>query len=268
MNVARALSLAGLDTIAVLPAAAGDPFLTALAATGVAVAPVAVAGAVRTNLAITESDGTTTKLNEPGAQLDGAALSALTEAILARAATASWVVLSGSLPPGVPVGWYADIVALLRDFPCQVAVDTSDAPLSALAAGFDRAAPDLIKPNSEELAGLAGVTAEALEASVAQGDPEPVVSRRTRSAAPRRRHRAGHPGCRGRRPGQRHRSLAGHSPADHSQEHRRRRRLVAGRLRARRRRWGRAAPPPPDGGRLRQRCRGATRFGAARTRSH
>jgi 1-phosphofructokinase len=176
VNVARALSLAGLDTIAVLPAAAGDPFLTALAATGVAVAPVAVAGAVRTNLAITESDGTTTKLNEPGAQLDGAALSALTEAILARAATASWVVLSGSLPPGAPVGWYADLVALLRDFPCQVAVDTSDAPLSALAAGFDRAAPDLIKPNSEELAGLAGVTAESLEASVAQGDPEPVVS--------------------------------------------------------------------------------------------
>ena len=66
------------------------------------------------------------------------------------------MVLSGSLPPGVPDDWYADVVARLRDFDCRVAVDTSEGPLSALAAAFDRAAPDLLKPNSEELAGLAG----------------------------------------------------------------------------------------------------------------
>ncbi len=118
---------------------------------------VPIDGAVRTNLTITESDGTTTKINEPGAVIDEAALSALTAAILDRAASARWVVLSGSLPPGMPDSWYADVVAQLQPYDCKVAVDTSDAPLAALAAGFGRAAPDLIKPNSEELAGLAGV---------------------------------------------------------------------------------------------------------------
>ncbi|TGD89945.1 1-phosphofructokinase [Mycolicibacterium sp. CH28] len=175
VNVARALTLAGLETIAVLPAAAHDPIVAALESYGVPFYAVPIDGAVRTNLAITESDGTTTKLNEPGAVLDAAARSALTRAILDRAASARWVVLSGSLPPGLPVDWYADVVAQLQSYDCKVAVDTSDAPLAALADGFGRAAPDLIKPNSEELAGLAGVPAEELEAALAQGDPGPVV---------------------------------------------------------------------------------------------
>lgn len=176
VNVARALTLAGVDAVAVLPAAPADPFLTLLAGAGVPAAPVAVRGIVRTNLTITEPDGTTTKLNEPGARLDAAELDALTAAVLDHAATASWVVLSGSLPPGVPADWYADVVARLRGLDCRVAVDTSDAPLAALAAAFDRAAPDLIKPNSEELAGLSGRSADDLESSVQQGNPEPVIA--------------------------------------------------------------------------------------------
>jgi 1-phosphofructokinase len=176
VNVARALTLAGLDTVAVLPATAGDPLLAALERTGVAFRSVPVAGAVRTNVAVTEPDGTTTKLNEPGPQLDQPSVDNLTAAVVDHAATATWVILSGSLPPGMPGHWYADIVALLEPFDCKVAVDTSDAPLAALAEAFDRAAPDLIKPNSEELASLAGVSAETLESAVVQGNPEPVVS--------------------------------------------------------------------------------------------
>ena len=175
VNVARALTLAGLDTLAILPAGGRDPILSALQSCGVPFYAVPVDGAVRTNLTITESDGTTTKINEPGAVIDEAALAALTAAILDRAESARWVVLSGSLPPGMPDSWYADVVARLQSFDCKVAVDTSDAPLAALAAEFGRAAPDLIKPNAEELAGLAGVAAEHLEAALAQGDPDPVV---------------------------------------------------------------------------------------------
>jgi 1-phosphofructokinase len=67
------------------------------------------------------------------------------------------------------------MVAALKAHGCKVAVDTSDAPLAALAAGLDRAAPDLIKPNAEELASLSGVAAELLEAAVARGDAEPVL---------------------------------------------------------------------------------------------
>jgi len=176
VNVARALTLAGLDTVAILPAARHDPIVTALLSCGVSFHVVPIDGAVRTNLAITETDGTTTKINEPGALIDEITLGALTQAILDRAAAARWVVLSGSLPPGVPDSWYAEVVAQLQSYDCKVAVDTSDAPLAALADGFSSAAPDLIKPNSEELAGLVGVDAQALEDALSQGNPDPVVN--------------------------------------------------------------------------------------------
>ena len=176
VNVARALTLAGLDAIAVLPAPANDPLVAALTAAAVPFRCVPAAGTVRTNLAITEHDGTTTKLNEPGATLDAATLDALTRSVAASAESAAWVVLSGSLPPGVPDHWYADVVALLQPYPCRIAIDTSDGPLAALVASFDRAAPDLIKPNAEELASVLGFSPQALEAAVSQGDPEPVVA--------------------------------------------------------------------------------------------
>jgi 1-phosphofructokinase len=176
VNVARALTLAGLDAVALLPAPASDPLVAALAAVAVPFRCVPTAGAVRTNLAITEHDGTTTKLNEPGSALDAVALDALTRSVVASAESAAWVVLSGSLPPGVPDHWYADVVALLEPYPCRVAIDTSDGPLAALVRSFDRAAPDLIKPNADELASVLGHSPQALEAAVAQGDPGPIVS--------------------------------------------------------------------------------------------
>jgi 1-phosphofructokinase len=179
INVARALILAGVDALAILPAADDDPLLSALHARGVPFTAVPIGEPVRTNLAITETDGTTTKLNERGASLDEASLAALTDCVVAQARSASWVVLSGSLPPGAPVDWYARIVAQLAPLDCRVAVDTSEAPLSALAAAFDIAAPDLIKPNAEELAGLVGAAAEELESAAAHGDPAPVVAAAT-----------------------------------------------------------------------------------------
>ncbi|MGZ6777696.1 MAG: 1-phosphofructokinase family hexose kinase [Mycobacterium sp.] len=176
VNVARALSLAGVDAVALLPASGADPMVTALQATGVPFRCVPITAPVRTNIAITELDGTTTKINEPGAVLDGAAIDALTRSVIGNAEHASWVVMSGSLPPGMPDSWYADVVALLAPYGCKVAIDTSDGPLAALVDGFDRAAPDLIKPNAEELAGVIGFSSQALEAAVTHGDPEPVVS--------------------------------------------------------------------------------------------
>lgn len=175
VNVARALTLAGLDVVAVLPAGHHDPILGGLRSQGVEFDAVPVAVSVRTNLTVTEPDGTTTKINEPGDGLDQAEAEALAWAVMQRARAGHWVVLSGSLPPGLPDHWYSDMTAALKAHGCKVAVDTSDAPLAALTAGLDRAAPELIKPNAEELAGLSGVSAESLEAAVSRGDAGPVV---------------------------------------------------------------------------------------------
>lgn len=176
VNVAHALALAGIDVQAVLPAAPHDPLLAALEECAVPFHAVPIAGVVRTNLTITEPDGTTTKINEPGPHLAASALDSLTAAVIDRATTASWVVLSGSLPPGVPDYWYADLVAALKPLPCKVAVDTSGAPLTALASGLDFAAPNLLKPNVDELASLAGCSPRDLEHGLAQGDSAQIRS--------------------------------------------------------------------------------------------
>src|SRR3712207_9144248 len=88
------------------------------------------------------SDGTTTKLTEPGAPLDAEARGALTIAMHQHAVGARWVVLSGSLPPGTPLDWYADLVRSLRDTGARIAVDTSEAPLLALLDAGPDAAPE------------------------------------------------------------------------------------------------------------------------------
>ena len=198
VNVARVLVSAGQPAAAVLPAAAHDPLLLALEAAAAAPSAgsaalstraVTVAAPARINTAVTEPDGTTTKLNEPGAALSpqevDAVETALLEAVTAAAAgegagARHWAVLSGSLPPGVPADWYARLVRLLRESApgLRIAVDTSDEPLAALAAGLPESAPDLVKPNGEELGQLVGLPADramALEEGAAHGDLTPVA---------------------------------------------------------------------------------------------
>lgn len=157
VNVARAVAAAGADAVCVFPAGSGDPFVGLAHALGLRLATVPVPAPVRTNYTLTEPDGTTTKLNEPGAPLDPATRAALTRLLHERAIGAAWVALSGSLPPGTPDGWYADLVRSLRDTGARIAVDTSEERLAALLAAGPEAAPDLLKPNLEELAQVTGV---------------------------------------------------------------------------------------------------------------
>jgi 1-phosphofructokinase len=167
VNISRAALAAGTPTLAIFPADADDAFVLGLHRDGIPCVPVGPAGEVRTNIAVTEPDGTTTKLNSPGAQATPALLDAVADCVLERAATADWVVLAGSTPPGVHPGWYAELVAALRGTPARVAVDTSEAPLVALVEGLPGSAPDLMKPNGEELGSFTGV-----EAALLESDPE------------------------------------------------------------------------------------------------
>ena len=176
INVARVAHYAGHPVRAVLPARLGDPMLQGLDELRVPYRSIPLEESVRTNLTLTEPDGTTTKINEPGPSLDAGAVERLAHLLVLESERADWVVLSGSVPPGVPDVWYADLVRALRPWGCRIAVDTSDAPLLALAEQFPEAAPDLLKPNSEELAQLTGADPEALEAAAAAGDPSACVA--------------------------------------------------------------------------------------------
>ncbi|MDP3891819.1 1-phosphofructokinase family hexose kinase [Nocardioides sp.] len=164
VNISRAAVAAGIPSVAVLPAAKDDPFVIELLAAGIDCRPESPAGPIRVNLTITEPDGTTTKLNSPGATVDAGDLDRLATAVRRRAGRAQWVVLAGSLPPGAPAEWYAELIDSLHGTVASVAVDTSDAPLAALVAGLPDSAPALMKPNGAELASFAGGDPAELEA--------------------------------------------------------------------------------------------------------
>ena len=163
VNISRASVSAGIPSIAVLPAPAEDPFVLELLAAGIDCRPVPTTGTLRVNITISEPDGTTTKLNSPGPTVTPTVLGALTESLLRRAASADWIVLAGSRPPGAPVTWYAELVGVLREHGARIAVDTSEAPLRALVDGLPASAPHLMKPNGEELASFTGGDPDLLE---------------------------------------------------------------------------------------------------------
>jgi len=166
VNISRAAVAAGVATIAVLPSTDDDPFVLELRAAGITCHPSRPSGPIRVNLTLTEPDGTTTKLNSPGAAMDDEHLEALADTVVENAREAAWVVLAGSLPPGAPAAFYAVLLSRLQSV-ARVAVDTSEVPLAALVESLDAAAPQLLKPNAEELASVTGGDAEKLEADPA-----------------------------------------------------------------------------------------------------
>ncbi len=161
INVARVIAAAGVEALAVLPLALDDPFSGALHAAGVPTRLVEVAGHVRANITITDPAGVTTKLNLPGATLSSEDVEELIAAVVTAAEAAQWLVLAGSLPPGAGERLYVEIIQAVRarwgtQAP-HIAVDTSG---PALRAVVYEASPDLIKPNEDELAELAGIDLE------------------------------------------------------------------------------------------------------------
>ena len=176
VNISRVLRGAGVKTCAVVPAGTEDRLTLGLGHDGIPHLAVPIAAAVRTNLTITEPDGTTTKFNQPGSYLNPDELAAVEEAVVERSSGAQWVVLSGSLPPGVPTHWYATMTDRLHEAGVKVAVDTSDQPLQELAARLPYRAPDLVKPNSVELGQLCGIDGDSLESAADEGQFDDIVA--------------------------------------------------------------------------------------------
>lgn len=173
VNVCRALTASGVESVAVLPGRDEDPVMAGLRAAGIRYVNLPLESAVRSNITLTEPDGTTTKINMPGPPLSAAEQEDLIALLVSACASdedgmpASWLVLAGSLPPGAAPDLYALVAHAVRqrfgESAPRIAIDSSGAPL--LGALLHNAAPDLLKPNAEELAEVTGVGSEdALEA--------------------------------------------------------------------------------------------------------
>ncbi|WP_433539189.1 1-phosphofructokinase [Micromonospora sp. CA-249363] len=149
VNVSRALLANGVPSVAVLPSGGdeGDQLIRLLKAEGVEVLAVAISGRTRSNITLAEPDGTVTKINEPGPAMCRAEFDEVIDRVLARAGGADWVVLCGSVPPGLPADAYAQLCRKLRAAGVRVAVDTSGPALREAAL----AGATLLKPNRDEL---------------------------------------------------------------------------------------------------------------------
>lgn len=132
-----------------------EPFARLFQERGIDDRCLRVPGRTRVNVKVVdESTHQVTDINFPGLTIRSEHLDPLFETIDSLADRADWFVLSGSVPTGVPVGIYADLVARLRKRGKTVVLDASGAPFAAAIA----AAPSLIKPNVDELSELTGGT--------------------------------------------------------------------------------------------------------------
>jgi 1-phosphofructokinase len=169
INVARALARQGLEVTAL--ALLGGPFGTLLeeslrSSDGLHLVRVPIAGETRCNVkALDQSRSAVTELNAPGPTIRPAELEMLRETLRSEVRAGDLVVLSGSLPVGVPADTYA---SLLRDLSSLGAETFLDADGEALRAGLAMA-PFVIKPNRLEAQTLLGLPIvsrqDALEAA-------------------------------------------------------------------------------------------------------
>jgi 1-phosphofructokinase family hexose kinase len=165
INVARVLAMQGHPTLAVVPLSnASAGVFISLLGTSTPVEAVAIRGEIRVNVSLVEADGTVTKVNEPGPTLDPAEVDALLERSAAVAVGSSWVVGSGSLPPGTPADFYPRLADALPSG-VRMAVDADG---DALRACLGRRLA-LIKPNHHELETLVGRPLPTLGDVIAAG---------------------------------------------------------------------------------------------------
>lgn len=150
-HVAMAAKALGEEVlwVGLLGGETGDEIERQLSELGIKVVSVRTQSVTRTNLEIIDDGGQITEVLEPGGIVDAGELtefrSACTEAFEA-AEDGTVVVLSGSLPPGVPTDEFGSLTASARNCGAKVIVDTSGEALTAAIEGC----PDLIKPNKSE----------------------------------------------------------------------------------------------------------------------
>lgn len=151
VNVARVVGALGGEArvVGFAGGATGDAVRRDLAASGLVDECVPVSGESRRTVAVvSRDDGDATLFNEPGPTVAAREWDALVGRCVELAGAASAVVLTGSVPPGVPDDSYATLVRLLQDHDRPVLLDAFGASLSTSL----RSRPFLVKPNVAELA--------------------------------------------------------------------------------------------------------------------
>jgi 1-phosphofructokinase family hexose kinase len=148
INAARVIHSFGGETLSIFPAGGerGARFEHYMQDCGFPVATVPIRNDIRLNLTITDRHGLTVKLNEIGPRLDRGELSTVEGTVEAQLGRASWLMLCGSLPPGVPSDFYAQLIVRAAKKNVKTLLDTDG---EALSEGVE-AGPTIATPNQQE----------------------------------------------------------------------------------------------------------------------
>jgi tagatose 6-phosphate kinase len=154
LNVARTLHALGTDVLVTGLAGGitGAGVAAALVVLGVRAAFTPVAGETRRTFTVVDGQRGTAAFHEAGPAVSAAEFAAFQARYQAMLAGADAVVLSGSLPPGLPDGTYATLVEAACAVGVPAVLDTHGEALRLGAA----AGPAIVKPNLSELQALAG----------------------------------------------------------------------------------------------------------------
>ena len=140
---------------------------------------------IRTNLTITDKHGLTVNLNEVGPTLSKAEVARVEKAVKETLDRASWLMLCGSLAPGVPPSFYGGLIAAARKKKVKTLLHADG---EALRLGVEER-PTVATPNQQEADRLLGRTLltrthylEAAERIRAMGPESVVLSLGSRGA--------------------------------------------------------------------------------------
>lgn len=101
---------------------------------------------IRRNLTISDQQGLTIKLDEAGPQISAGEERRIEAAARDKLEGVTWLMLCGSLPPGMSVDFYARLIEIAREKGVRTMLDAGG---EALRVGI-QARPTMVKPNRQE----------------------------------------------------------------------------------------------------------------------
>ncbi|NGM84606.1 1-phosphofructokinase family hexose kinase [Paenibacillus sp. 7124] len=181
VNVSRAIHRLGGKALALYTSGGlhGQLIHQMLEQEGVEHQSIPIQGQTRENLIVLEeSTGQQFRFDMPGPAFGEEDRQRCLDQLNQLKTKPDYLVLSGSLPPGCPADYYAQIIKSVKDWNCRVIVDTSGEALQRAAD----AGVYLLKPNARELEELTGMTLSgdddvkaAAEKLIAEGRTEAVI---------------------------------------------------------------------------------------------
>jgi 1-phosphofructokinase family hexose kinase len=156
INVSSVIHSFGGETLAVLISGgdSGKRLEGLLGKCGYRIAVVPVQNEIRTNLTITDKHGLTVNLNETGPTLAKAEVARVERVVRDTLDHASWLMICGSIPPGVPPAFYGKLVSMARHKKVKTLLHADG---EALREGI-AARPTVVSPNQQEAGRLLGQT--------------------------------------------------------------------------------------------------------------